>query len=92
MASVELDATKFGLARSEWSRESHRPCQLSEIIDRELQSFLSRILPLKTFFSVEWLMATTCYVTTLKAMNMYKVYIVKGQEDKELSKVFRHHP
>lgn len=23
MASVELDATKFGLARSEWSRESH---------------------------------------------------------------------
>lgn len=23
MASVELDATKFGLGRSEWSRESH---------------------------------------------------------------------
>jgi orotate phosphoribosyltransferase-like protein len=36
-------------------------------------------------------MATTCYVTTLKAMNMVQVYI-KGQEDKELSSFLRYYP
>lgn len=44
MASVELDATKFGLGmvRVE-QRKPFQPCQLSEIFDRELQSFLSRL-------------------------------------------------
>ena len=36
-------------------------------------------------------MATTCQVTTLKAMNMVQVYI-KGQEDKELSSFLRYYP
>lgn len=36
-------------------------------------------------------MATTCQVTTLKAMNKVQVYI-KGQEDKELSSFLRYYP
>lgn len=36
-------------------------------------------------------MATTCHVTTIKAMNMVQVYI-KGQEDKELSSFLRYYP
>lgn len=44
MASVELDATKFGLGKVRVEqRKPFQPCQLSEIIDRELQSFLSRL-------------------------------------------------
>ena len=44
MASVELDATKFGLGivRVE-QRKPFQPFLLSEIIDRELQSFLNRL-------------------------------------------------
>lgn len=44
MASVELDATKFGLGivRVE-QRKPFQPCQLSKIFDRELQSFLNRL-------------------------------------------------
>ena len=44
MSSVELDATKFGLGKVRVEqRKPFQPCQLSEIIDRELQSFLSRL-------------------------------------------------
>ncbi|CCZ12696.1 putative uncharacterized protein [Prevotella sp. CAG:1092] len=44
MASVELDATKFGLGKVRVEqRKPFQPCQLSEIFDRELQSFLSRL-------------------------------------------------
>ena len=44
MASVELDATKFGLGKVRVEqRKPFQPCLLSEIIDRVLQSFLSRL-------------------------------------------------
>ena len=44
MASVELDATKFGLGKVRVEqRKPFQPCQLCEIIERELQSFLSRL-------------------------------------------------
>ena len=44
MASVEFDVTKFGLGKVRVEqRKPFQPCQLSEIIDRELQSFLSRL-------------------------------------------------
>ena len=44
MASVELDATKFGLGKVRVEqRKPFQPCQLSEIFDRELQSFLNRL-------------------------------------------------
>ena len=44
MAGVELDATKFGLGKVRVEqRKPFQPCQLSEILDRELQSFRSRL-------------------------------------------------
>ena len=46
MASVELDATKFGLGKVRVEqRKPFQPCQLSEIFDRELQVSGSAFIP-----------------------------------------------